>query len=272
LGEIPTVTKKKKATTNGKQYEDMLRKYLRLDTDLQHLYKKWKTAHNHFTTNPNSEKFVTQLDQDVVENIFSFILSQNNNISRISLCVERLCLNFGEKICAYNDKDYYAFPTLEALTSERNSEEKLRELGLGYRAKYIKKTAEQIVEKGGLKYLESLKDMTYDNAHQELVKLTGIGPKVADCICLMSLNHLSAIPVDTHVIQIAKHYIPELDTNKLKSLNSTNYKKISDSFRHVYGDKAGWAQTHLFCNELVRFKKESQENDDNAKPKKKLKK
>ena len=227
-------------------------------------YQKWKAAHKHFEHNTSNEKaFITQLDQDVVENIFSFICSQNNNISRISSLVEKLCSNFGEKICDYEGKSYYAFPTLEAMSKEEKLEQTLRELKFGYRAKFIGATAKQIIEKGGLKWLQKVQSLDYHSAHSELVQLSGIGPKVADCICLMSFNFLQAIPVDTHIIQIASHYVPEIST-KLKSMNATTYRKIGDTFRDVYGDKAGMAQTVLFCKELDKFKE--------SEPKKKMKK
>jgi N-glycosylase/DNA lyase len=67
--------------------------------------------------------------------------------------------------------------------------------------------------------------MSYENAKKELMKMPGIGAKVADCICLMSLNHLNAIPVDTHVFQIAvNNYLPQL--KKHKSLNDRAYRQI----------------------------------------------
>jgi N-glycosylase/DNA lyase len=109
--------------------------------------------------------------------------------------------------------------------------------------------------------------MSYEDAHVELTKLTGIGPKVADCICLMSLNHLQAIPVDTHVIQIAERYLPDL--SKQKTMTAVKYKKIREKFIEIYGNKAGWAQTVLFCGELTRFKQKSTEEDEDLQRKKK---
>lgn len=146
-------------------------------------------------------------------------------------------------------------------------EEKLRKLGFGYRAKYIQKSAEEIVEKGGLKWFKSLSEMSYEDAHKELITLSGIGPKVADCICLMSLNHLSAVPVDTHIIQIAKHYLPEVEN--IKSMTPSLYRKIGNEFRRVYGDYSGWAQTVLFVAELTGFKEKSDEKKIKTKRQKK---
>jgi N-glycosylase/DNA lyase len=131
-------------------------------------------------------------------------------------------------------------------------EQQLRDASFGYRAKFIQKSSAEIMEKGNLKWFQELQKMDYRQAHTELLSLTGIGPKVADCICLMSLNHLEAIPVDTHVFQIAQHYLPHLA--KMKSVTGKAYTDIGDKFREVYGPYAGWAQTVLFCADLRQFK------------------
>lgn len=260
-------SKKKKSTKflyQDSYYEELLKKFFRLDFDLETYYTKWSEAHQHFASKESMYQNIRQLDLDVVENLFSFICSQNNNISRISSLVNKLCTNYGEKICEIDGNEVFAFPVLSALAKD-GVEENLRKLGFGYRAKYIQKSAEEIITKGGLKWLQELREMTYEDAHKELQTLTGIGPKVADCICLMSLNHLSAIPVDTHVIQIAKHYLPEVAN--IKSMTATLYRKIGDEFRRVYGDYSGWAQTVLFCAELSGFK-EKEEGTKTVKSKK----
>lgn len=239
-------------------YEDLLKAYFRLDFDLSVNYKQWSQAHQHFATTANNCQYqnIRQLDIDAVENLFSFICSQNNNISRISSLVNKLCLHYGEIICEVDGQKYFAFPALSAFAKD-GVENDLRNLGFGYRAKYIQKSSEEILAKGGLKWLQELRNMSYEEAHAELQKLTGIGPKVADCICLMSLNHLSAVPVDTHIIQIAKHYLP--DVANVKNMTPALYKKIGNKFREVYGDFSGWAQTVLFCAELSGLKEKSKE-------------
>lgn len=119
------------------------------------------------------------------------------------------------------------------------------------------------MDNGYLEWFDTLQNLDYKDAHVELTKLTGIGPKVrlpsiylaffrlcnflfrfqvADCICLMSLSHLQAIPVDTHVFKIAaQHYIQNL--SGIKSVTPKIYSQIGDRFREVYGPLAGWAQT-----------------------------
>ena len=248
-------------------YEDLLKKYFRLDFDLETYYTKWSESHQHFASKQSNYQNIRQLNIDVVENLFSFICSQNNNISRISSLVNKLCTNYGEEVCEIDGQPVFAFPELSVLAKD-GVEENLRKLGFGYRAKYIQKSAEEILAKGGLKWFKELQEMNYAEAHKELQTLTGIGPKVADCICLISLNHLSAIPVDTHVIQIAKHYLPEVAN--IKNMTPTLYRKIGDEFRKIYGDFAGWAQTVLFCAELNSFK-EKEETSTTVKRKKQKK-
>lgn len=269
--KVPKPAKQKSKSKDQKYpdsyYEDLLKKYFRLDFDLESNYKQWRSAHEHFASKEDRYENIRQLDIDCVENLFSFICSQNNHISRISSLVNKLCSNYGDLICELDGQKYYAFPKLENLASD-GVEENLRELGFGYRAKYIKRSAAEIIEKGGLKWFQKLIEMPYEIAHKELMTLSGIGPKVADCICLMSLNHLSAIPVDTHVIQIAKHYLPEVE--KMKSMTPTLYKKIGDEFRKIYGENCGWAQTVLFVAELGSFKEK--ENGQRVQVKKSNKK
>jgi len=261
----PKKTSKGKLLYEQKYYEQLLTKYFRLDSNLDQDYSFWIEAHNHFETRTSKDTtFITQLDQEIMETLFSFICSQNNHISRISSLVEKLCINYGELICTIDGRSFYNFPSLEMLSKDVEMESKLRNLGFGYRAKYIAKAVSDILSKGGVEWLDNLTKLSYPEAHDELIKLPGIGPKVADCVCLMALNFLEAVPVDTHIIQVAQHYVPEVI--KVKSMNLRLYRKIGDTFRSVYGSKAGVAQTVLFCKELSMFNEE-----EPAKKKKKKK-
>ncbi|KFB40660.1 AGAP001854-PA-like protein [Anopheles sinensis] len=252
-------------------YEQLLRIYFRLDVNLEDHYQQWIKCHTHFANSADKFYAVRQLDQDPVENLFSFICSQNNNIARISDMVEKLCNNYGEKICDYEGKTYYTFPSVAAFAHE-SVEPRLRELGFGYRAKYIQRSAEQILRLGDLEWFQRLSQLDYKEAHRELLTLTGIGPKVADCICLMSLNHLQAIPVDTHVFQLAKHYLPKLAESK--QVTDRQYVLVADKFREIYGPFAGWAQTVLFCSDLRQFKENNGKRnvENKSKSKKKIRK
>ncbi|RZF39966.1 hypothetical protein LSTR_LSTR002369 [Laodelphax striatellus] len=231
--------------------EKLLIDYFRLDTSLKELYDNWSNADPVFKE--AAEKFygIRILKQDPVENIFSFICSTNNHISRISSMVEKLCTSYGEKICDLDGVSYFSFPPVEALAVE-GVEENLRKLGFGYRAKYIHQSAMKIIEFGGNSWLDNLTKMSYKDAKVELMKLTGIGAKVADCISLMSLGHLESVPVDTHVFQIASQlYLPHLKS--AKTVTTKIYDEIGDHFRLLYGNEAGWAHTILFCADLKMF-------------------
>lgn len=135
------------------------------------------------------------LRQDLWEIIISFIISQNNNIKRITGSISRLC-----KLT-----DDGSFP--EPHTLKRVSTEQLRSFGLGYRDVYVKNMAERVST--GAFDLEALKSMSYEDAFKSLKNEYGIGDKVADCICLFGLHKLNAFPIDTHIKQILKKHYPK---------------------------------------------------------------
>lgn len=131
--------------------------------------------------------------------------------------VEKLCLHYGPYIGHVNSQPYHDFPQPKTLVGPQ-VEQHLRELGFGYRAKYLHRTA-QMVEEKGIAWLEGLRnpespllgltpstagDMVeggregYRHAHEQLLQLQGVGPKVADCVCLFGLGWGESVPIDTH--------------------------------------------------------------------------
>ncbi len=143
------------------------------------------------------------LKQDLWEMIVSFLISQQNNIVRIRRCINNICEQYGEEKRTPDGRVYYAFPKPEALAGLE--EDALKACNLGYRSKYVVRAAGSVVS--GEVNLEQIQKMTYKNAKQELLKLYGVGEKVADCICLFALHKLEAFPVDTHIRQaLDKHY------------------------------------------------------------------
>lgn len=160
-------------------------------------------------------------------------------------------------------------------------ESHLRELGFGYRAKYIAETARIIANEKPPDWLETLrnpdvpgfgtqhvpseKHATYKEAHEALLSLKGVGPKVADCVCLMGLGWAESVPVDTHVWQIAQRDYKF--GKKAKTFNKAMYDAVGDHFRDLWGKHAGWAHSVLFTADLREFadrspKKESLTNGD----------
>ena len=163
------------------------------------------------------------LAQERFETLCSFIISQNNNIPRISKLIETISERYGEKIdTPYGVK--YAFPTPQRLAGV--SEEELASLKLGYRAKYIADAAKRV--NGGILVLE---DLTCENAREELLSVLGVGEKVASCIRLFAIEDLASFPVDVWVKRIVQNrFDGKLDTN-------------------ATGDFGGVAQQYLFCYE-----------------------
>lgn len=135
-------------------------------------------------------KGIRVLNQEPWETLCSFIISQNNNIKRIKGIISRLCENFGEE-----KHGYYTFPTAEKIASL--SLEDLSVLRSGFRAKYILDAAIKV--SSGEVDLSLLKNLTVDHARAELMKIKGVGPKVADCALLFSHKHIEAFPKDVWI-------------------------------------------------------------------------
>ena len=145
------------------------------------------------------------LRQDLWEMIVSFLISSQNNITRIRRCIDNICREYGEEKRAQDGTTYYAFPKAEALACL--AEDQLKECNLGYRSKYVVRTAKMVCQ--GEISLEKIKGMSYKKAKEELLKCYGVGEKVADCICLFGLHQLQAFPVDTHIRQALEGHYPK---------------------------------------------------------------
>ena len=167
--------------------------------------------------------------------------------------VERLCTRYGKRLGKVGAFEFHTFPELGALAAAQ--EDELRELGLGYRAKFVCSSAQTVVRNGGAQWLHALRSpgTSLEEARTALETLHGVGSKVADCVCLFSLDKTAAIPVDTHVWPIS---VREMDASlaETKSLTSRVYQRVGDLWRTKYGAYAGWAHTILFAADLTRFR------------------
>ena len=253
----------------------LLHNYFALSHSLSSLYEKWTASDANFARRAPAFTGIRILNQDAWETLVAFICSSNNNISRISQMVHKLCIYYGPYITSIDGEAFHDFPRPDAL-SGASVESHLRELGFGYRAKYIAETARIVTAERPLDWLLRLrnpaiptldaaerkfgdngKTPTYKEAHEALLGLSGVGPKVADCVCLMGLGWGEAVPVDTHVWQIAQR-----DYNfgknsggagKTKSFSKAMYDAVGDHFRKIWGPQAGWAQSVLFTANLKSF-------------------
>ena len=180
------------------EYDAVWRQYFDMDNDYE-LYRNAVSAEDAYLLKAVSfGSGIRILRQDVWEMLISFIISQQNNIKRIRGCIETLCERYGTRVIpgdAESTAVYYTFPDVQALAQV--SEEELRACNLGYRSRYIVETTNSILS--GEVDLEAVKKMDYRQAKDELLKLCGVGEKVAECICLFGLHHMDAFPVDTHI-------------------------------------------------------------------------
>lgn len=171
------------------------------------------------------------LKQDPWEMLISYIISAANNIPRISKTIENISKAYGKKII-FKKEEYYLFPTPEELS--KASVEDLRKLNLGFRDKYVYNACRAVIE-GKLK-LEEIEKMPYKEAKKELMKLDGVGAKVADCILLFSMNKIEAFPIDTWIKKVM-----------IKLYNTKeNLKDIEKCAEERFGKYAGIAQQYLF--------------------------
>lgn len=185
------------------EFESFWKDYFDLGTDYGAYIGKVAQGDSYLR---NAAKFgagIRILRQDLWEMIVSFLISQQNNITRIRRCIENICASYGEKLESSRGQAYHAFPTPQALAIL--PEDALMACNLGYRSKYVVRAARDVA--GGECSLEAIRGLPYPKAKEELLKLYGVGEKVADCVCLFALHHLEAFPVDTHIRQAMEaHY------------------------------------------------------------------
>ncbi|KAI0034012.1 DNA glycosylase [Vararia minispora EC-137] len=245
-----------------------IRDYFQLDIDLLKLYEEWSDRDPVFARLRSRFEGIRMLRQDPWENLISFICSSNNNIARITKMIKSLCAHFSAPLLSLPPpllpEPYYPFPSPSRL-AEPTVSAILRSLGFGYRADYIQKTAAMLVDARSAslswsgveapeEWLKALRKASTMDARNELLKLFGVGRKVADCVLLMSLDKKEVIPVDTHVHQIAiKHYGFRSSSSLRQTLSPKLYEDINSRLVDVWGDYAGWAHSVLFTADLKSF-------------------
>lgn len=166
------------------------------------------------------------------ETTLCFIISQFNNIKRIRLIMKNLLERYGEPY--YIDgKKVMLFPSAERISKATIPE--LMSCGTGFRAKYIKSVSNEI--KNGFSF-DHINRLDYDEAKNELLKLDGVGDKVADCILLFGYGHLQSFPIDVWVKRIIEKVYMK---NKKKSI-----QQIHDFANNRWGNLAGYAQQYLY--------------------------
>lgn len=159
------------------------------------------------------------LKQDLFEMLISFIISSNNNIKRIQLILNNIRSRLGG-----------AFPSHEVLLKQ--TEQFFTDCGAGYRAKYLFKVLRQVTPTD----LESWRTLDSMSLRAKLIALSGVGPKVADCVMLFGYGRGDVFPVDTWIEKMYNNHFPPLQ----------NRIAIRDNLVSMFGALSGYAQQYLF--------------------------
>lgn len=184
---------------NENQFHDIFYDYFDFDRDYESILNRLKSD-RYLDEAINMYGTIRILKQEPWEALCSFIFSACNNIPRIKGIIERFCVNFGER--AGGD---YSFPTAEKIAALEL--EDLDVLRCGYRSPYILSAAKMIANNEI--DLEKLKSESIEECEKQLVRINGVGKKVADCTILFGLGHVDAFPVDRHIRRICENLYPE---------------------------------------------------------------
>ena len=218
--------------------KEEIEKYFDLNRNYKEMKNKLEKIDENVAMSIKYGEGIRLLNQDLWETIISFIISANNNIPRIKGIIERISAKYGKEII-WEGKRYYTFPTPEQLKDA--TVEDYRKLGLGFRDIRLYETVHMVLEgKVDLEKIHNEKDTL--KIREELLSLSGVGPKVADCILLFStLKRLEVFPIDVWVRRVMNElYIKNADENKV------NKKEIERVAYEKFGNLAGIAQQYLF--------------------------
>ena len=222
--------------------EIILREYLRLGIELEGVHAYLLDRDPQICGAISSFPGMRVIAQDPIETIFTFLCSPANNVTRITRSIDLLCSHYGLSLGRLDGLAYFGFPSPNQLSC--SSEAEIVSKGaLGFRGKNVHRTS-VILNSAGDAWRSALITAPYEDARTSLMKLPGIGPKIADCIALFGLRHDEAVPVDTHVWGIAREIFPK----RFQAANVTpaTYDQVREAFLERYGKWAGWAQQYLF--------------------------
>lgn len=217
---------------------DFVVNYFRLDDDIEQIYdllgrdKKIRAL---------IEKYrgLRLIRQDPWECLVSYMCSSNNTIRNITNSIRRMSECFGRKI----ENGFFSFPAPCELLNIELCE--MSECKLGFRAPRILKLAAIVA--GGDLDLYGIGNLSYNEGRRELVKIEGVGNKIADCVLLFAFGKLESFPVDTHIEQIMERYY----RSNFKGPKSRKKDQIAEFARGYFGKYCGYAQEYLYMEDLT---------------------
>ncbi len=220
--------------SNISEYEEIWKHYLDMETDYEHIINQVSKDDPYMQKALEYGQGIRILKQDTWEILISFIISQNKAIPHIQQCINNLCEAFGQMVMDKDGESYYAFPTVEELS--KATEQEIRDCKVGFRAPYIMDACQKIMDNTVV--LEALPAMSTQEAKEVLMKIKGVGEKVAHCVLLFGLGKTDTFPTDVWIKRIMESiYFDHKETSNQHIIEFANKK---------YGDYAGYAQQYLF--------------------------
>ena len=219
--------------TTREDFENIWHDYFDLDRDYEEI-RSLLGADENLSGAFDFGSGIRILKQPLWECVVSFIISASNNIPRIKKIVELLCKNFGDEI-SYMGNTYYSFPSPEKIALLSLSD--LAVIRAGFRDKYILDAAEKFLTDPMLSE-DYLKSISTKEAKDVLMRINGVGSKVADCVLLFGLGKYDSFPVDVWMKRIMEYLYFDKHEQSIKT--------ISDFAESKFGNLSGFAQQYLF--------------------------
>lgn len=221
-------------TARPVQCWDWLRDYLQIDVDVRSILQSFPKDQP-MRAAVRACRGLRLLRQDTWECLASFICSSNKQIVQIRQIIAMLCERYGQPVdVPSGHPPAFAFPTPATLA--QCTENELRECRMGFRAPHVRNAAIEVAS--GRLRLDSLAELPLDSARQALVRLRGVGLKIADCVLLFSGIHPQAFPLDTWIRRaLSKLYFPG---------RRVTDKQLREFAASHFGPWAGYAQQYLF--------------------------
>lgn len=233
--------------TNRSGMEQIWSNYFDIDTDYAKIANKLAEKDEHMKKAVAFGEGIRILKQDPWEMLISFILSQNKAIPHIKQCIKNISERFGAPLeeKGEEEKPYYSFPTVSQLIHA--TEEDLRACKVGFRAPYIIDACRKIYEEEVI--LTDLYTMPLKEAKEELMKIKGVGTKIADCILLFAYSKGSVFPTDVWIKRVIEGLYFHGQEKKVE--------EIQQFAKEYFGELSGYAQQYLFFygRENALFKK-----------------
>lgn len=225
------------SSNKNENLKEVVEKYFDLEEDYALIEKIIVKIDENIANAVKNTSGIRHLNQNFFETLISYIISANNNISRISKSVNEIAKRYGRRVI-FEDEEYYLFPTKEELKNV--SIKDYRECGVGFRDKYVYKAVQDMLDE---KLDErDIKSMSTEELRKELISFDGVGPKVADCILLFSCSRKEVFPIDVWVERVMSLLYFKMNNGKVKKKDILEYAKTN------FKEYAGIIQQHLFYN------------------------